>query len=131
MIMSACIVLEARYSITGKIPSFWRRIRYWQKGAIVFGVIHIILFISLLLIHEVFYGFGKGVEMGKLEFLILEIPLLFIGDLFSHYFPIRYNVSYFSFLIFGTFAYVLFGAAFGLFIDVIIYTIKVAAKRRT
>jgi len=113
MLVDAYAFLEARFRITEKMPGFWKRRMYWEKVAIVLGIIHLVLYILFLQTYE---AFGKAGE-GQLGFMLFELPLFIIG-FFDQWMS---KLGYYSIIIWGTMAYAAIGAFFGMIIDGLIY----------
>lgn len=103
-----------------RLKEIWKKLKYWQKGGIVFGVFHIIVLsisIFLLIIGE------KGV---LLIIIFLEFPSLLVsGPLFSFVFKREMTIPDFAGyywmvgFAFGTATWSLIGAFIGYLIDII------------
>ena len=132
MMVAAYIFFDVRYGVTKKIPGFWRKRRYWQKGAILFGIIHVILFIATL---DTFKGEG-GIGLVFLEFPLFLMSN-FIHDVAGLTIQIPPSsifgpsVLYYSLILWGTLAYAFFGAVLGLLVDFGKYLFKAHKRGRT
>ncbi|MBI5893502.1 MAG: hypothetical protein HZB79_07620 [Deltaproteobacteria bacterium] len=123
IIASVYIIIEARYGITKKIPVFWKKLKYWQKGAIIFIIIHTVLYILVLEAYED-ASRKRGVEFGPL-LAFIELPLLFLG----FFGPQMSKLQYYTIFLWGSISYAFIGSLFGMIIDWIIYFSKPVLKK--
>ena len=127
-LVSSYLFFDVWMGVTKRLPGFWRGLRYWQKGAIVFGFIHIFLFVLTLSSPEEFSR-HQG-EWAGIEIFIIELPLYAITILAAYYLHLDISIfftnvyGYYSLILFGTLAYAFLGSLFGVLIDLYLKTQK-------
>lgn len=89
---------------------WWKRLKMWQKSGILLATIHIILYLGGLV---VFSGLALGYFVTFLESPWMILLSVIFGDAIK---VLPFNFGEHSFLIYGTFAYGLFGSIIGLIV---------------
>lgn len=88
--------------------NWWKRVKGWQKGGILLATTHAMLYLGGWI---VFSGLALGYFVAFLESPWMMLLNIIFGDAIK---VLPFNFGEHSFLIYGTFAYGLFGSIIGL-----------------